>query len=518
MLAQDRTVAKKPQLARWLLIGGGVLLLLVTGALIFLLLNWPFTRNAVADGLGQVFSSTVDIGSFRSTYFPHPGCVAEAVRFRDGRSEGNIRKLTFEASWATLLTGQKYIGRIQAEGLYVKILPRGQTSNGARPGGGTSNESKLTVGEIVANGSVLEVKREDPDKQPLRFDIHELTLRHVGKDRAIAYRAVLHNATPSGEVHSEGEIGPFRTDEHSKTPLHGSYTFDHADLGEFHMIGGILSSKGTFSGILERIEVQGPLAITGFEVKSSGHPVDLSAKFHVFVNGTNGDVRLENVESHFAGTTIDSNGDILGAPGRKGKTVAVNMEVRQGHIQDLMRLLMKSKRPPMAGEISFHAKAVVPPDGAKFLERVELTGDFGIGGASFTSQKTQKNIDVLSERARGDKNDDNDPENVISNLKGHVVLRGGVASFSNVSFRVPGAAASLGGKFNLLNEHIDLSGDLAMAAELSEATKGFKSFLLKAVDPFFKKKKAGAVVPIHIGGTYSQPSYGLSMTGKKSGK
>ena len=79
---------------------------------------------------------------------------------------------------------------------------------------------------------------------------------------------------------------------------------------------------------------------------------------------------------------------------------------------------------------------------------------------------------------------------------------------------MPGALARLEGTYNLLDERIDLEGDLAMQAELSEATKGFKSFLLKAVDPFFKKKKAGAVVPVRITGTYPHPSYGISLTGK----
>jgi len=52
---------------------------------------------------------------------------------------------------------------------------------------------------------------------------------------------------------------------------------------------------------------------------------------------------------------------------------------------------------------------------------------------------------------------------------------------------------------------------LDMQAELSQTTKGIKSFLLKALDPFFKKKHAGAVVPIKITGTYGHPSYGLSL-------
>ncbi len=40
-----------------------------------------------------------------------------------------------------------------------------------------------------------------------------------------------------------------------------------------------------------------------------------------------------------------------------------------------------------------------------------------------------------------------------------------------------------------------------MDTDISHATTGFKSFLLKPLAPFFKKRNAGAVVPIAITGT-----------------
>ena len=45
------------------------------------------------------------------------------------------------------------------------------------------------------------------------------------------------------------------------------------------------------------------------------------------------------------------------------------------------------------------------------------------------------------------------------------------------------------------------SGTASLQAKLSQTTTGIKSFFLKALDPFFEKKNAGAVIPIHIGGT-----------------
>ena len=43
-------------------------------------------------------------------------------------------------------------------------------------------------------------------------------------------------------------------------------------------------------------------------------------------------------------------------------------------------------------------------------------------------------------------------------------------------------------------------GELKMESDISHVTTGFKSVLLKPLAPFFKKKHAGAVVPIAVTG------------------
>jgi len=238
-------LAKQARVPRWIAICALIFLVAIAGSLIFVLANWPFKRDEVAKRLGTIFASTVDIKQFNSTYFP-PGCVAEGVVFRDGRSHGTIRKLTIQANWATMLAMQKRIETIRAEGLYVRVLPRGQSAKGAAQEDGSSSNSKLVVGQIVADGSVLEIDRQDENKQPLRFEIHQLTLNNAGSGRAISYRVALRNPEPPGEIKTTGQFGPFNTDAHTKTPLSGSYTFEHADLGVFHLISGTLASKGSF--------------------------------------------------------------------------------------------------------------------------------------------------------------------------------------------------------------------------------------------------------------------------------
>jgi hypothetical protein len=76
---------------------------------------------------------------------------------------------------------------------------------------------------------------------------------------------------------------------------------------------------------------------------------------------------------------------------------------------------------------------------------------------------------------------------------------------------VPGAEVDIEGTYGLVDRRIDLHGELRLDAKLSETTSGIKSFFLKLVDPLFKKKDAGAVIPIRVGGTPDDPSFGLEV-------
>jgi hypothetical protein len=91
-----------------------------------------------------------------------------------------------------------------------------------------------------------------------------------------------------------------------------------------------------------------------------------------------------------------------------------------------------------------------------------------------------------------------------------------VVTFSKLSFAVPGASVQMDGTYGLRSAALNFRGIVRLEAKLSETTTGFKSFLLKAIDPFFKKKGAGSVIPIKIGGTRDNPSFGLDIGSKKN--
>jgi hypothetical protein len=79
---------------------------------------------------------------------------------------------------------------------------------------------------------------------------------------------------------------------------------------------------------------------------------------------------------------------------------------------------------------------------------------------------------------------------------------------------VPGVAVALDGDYGMQDGNLDLRGTARLQAKLSETTTGVKSFLLKAVNPFFEKKGAGTVLPIKITGNQDSPSFGLNLGGK----
>jgi AsmA-like C-terminal region len=486
----------------------------------FLILRWPFSQTRIVRSLQETFPVTVTFQNFRPTYFPHPGCVAAGVSLQRLGSSAQtppivtIQKLKIQGHYLDLLFRPGFLARIATKGFLVRVPP---TGTHVQETGWRETPSNIRVGEIVLDGSAVEIARTD-DKSALRFDIHKLRLGSVSEKTAWSYELAIHNPLPPGEIYAHGKFGPYNSGDTGETPIAGEYDFEKADLGVFEGIAGTLSSRDKFQGKLKEIETQGAVDVPNFEVTRSKHPIHLTSKYHALVNGTNGDVTLERVSATFLKTRIEAKGEIAGKPGLHGKTASVDLTVLDGRIQDVLRLFVREPKPPLNGVTEFRAHVVIPPGNQRFLQKVRLSGDFGIAGGQFTKPSTQEKVGDFSERASGEKPEDQDPadkERVISNLFGHVELRDTIATFTNFSFVVPGATAQMHGTYGLESRKVDLHGTLKSTAELSKMTTGVKSVLLKPFDALFKKKRAGAVVPAHLIGTYDDPQPGLDIPSKK---
>lgn len=96
------------------------------------------------------------------------------------------------------------------------------------------------------------------------------------------------------------------------------------------------------------------------------------------------------------------------------------------------------------------------------------------------------------------------------------MLDNGVIGFRGLTFVVTGAEVALDGKYGLEKQDLDFHGKLRMQAKISQTMTGIKSFVLKAVDPFFRKNGA-TELPIKITGQRDHPSFGLDL-GHKEGQ
>lgn len=473
---------------------------------------WPFSEKAILEDLAEASDNTVTARASHRTYFPVPGCVLEDVQFDHGPNTWTlitIDKLTIEGSYLGILT--QHVPRVTVEGGHVYVPPFG-TSVPFK-----TQHSRVVVEEIVATGAVVEFSPDDPHQQPWRFDVSDAVLHDVRWGSPIKYELKVHNPKPPGEIVTHGQFGAWTTGQPGETPMSGEYTFDHADLGVYGGIAGILSSSGKYSGVLKHIDIAGTTNVPDFEVKSGGHKVKLATKFEAYVDAIHGDTFLKRVDAQLGKTNLIVEGSVAGTPqGSKGKAALLDMKSRYGRIEDLLGLFVQAPKSPMSGGIALSAKAELPPGKEPFLRKVKLEGTFGVEEGSFSATETQKSVDELSAGARGEKMEN--AETVLTELKGRVILAGGIATFSDLSFGVPGARARMYGTYNLLNEKIDLHGRMRVDTKISKTETGMKSFLLKAMDPFFKKKKKGEIVPIHITGTYEHPQFGLDLTSQKSQK
>ena len=539
----NKNKAERGGSVRWGVWSAAAVVAIVCVLMIVLAIKSPFAQGKVAQGLEETVRAKVSFGKFRRIYFPHPGCVAENVTFTREGSTANIppivtiQRLEIEAHYADIIVRPGYVALVKLNGLRVQIPPGGK--NAGSPTAPPSESSNVRVGEIVADGAELEIGRSG-DAPPLTFEMHSLSVRSFAQNSEWSYKVSMKNAEPPGEIISKGKFGPLNLEDLETTPLSGEYKFQQADLSVFDGIAGTLSSTGNFGGKLGEVAVHGTLDIPDFEVVRSKHNMHVTLRFDASVNGTNGDVFLKQVEASFLQTLVAASGSVASKAGQDGKTTSVDVEVNNGKIQDLLVLLASTKNAPMNGATSFKAHVTILPKRRPFLKELEMRGDFGVDQAGFRKPSRQEQVDELSERSRGEKKskdkdkdqskeqdkepskNDSDakadsagdvPENIVMNLRGHLELRDGVAKFSDLTFNVPGASARMNGTYNLENEQIDFHGTLKTEAEISQDTTGIKSALLKPLNPLFKRKKAGADIPVKMTGTYHDPQFGFDVAG-----
>ncbi len=485
----------------------------------------PMLRARVVQTLSQRFNSQVHLGEFNVSVMHGLDVEGKNLSVRSNLAPSlppqiQVREFNFHTGLLDVFRSPLHIGLVEVHGLRLTIPPKGQRS--AMPKSGKSHgKISILIDMIVCNDATLTIMTDRPNKLPLQFQIHALTLTRVGNNKPMHFVAQLVNPRPVGAIASSGNFGPWNADDPSDTPVDGIYSFTHADLSTTHGIAGMLSSTGKYSGKLDTITVDGTTDTPDFSVDVSGHKVDLTTQFHAIVNGTNGNTYLQPVKAQFLHTHITATGDVVRAQNQPGHDIHLTMTIDKGRVEDLLWLGVKTDPPVMTGNVQLKAKFYMPPGKQPVNQKLRLQGTFAVENVSFSNAVIQKKMDQLSLRSRGRAPEAKDMDNetgvqrpgqqdVQANMHGVFELGDGKLELPQLVCTVPGAEVRLAGVYTLDGREFDFSGRARMQAPVSGIVGGWKGKLLKPLDSFFSKNGAGTEIPIRITGTSYNPHFRLN--------
>lgn len=500
-------------------------------AIYLLNLHWPYRYRVMQPMLQDVLASQVKIGHYHRLYFPSPGFMAADITLQrktapDLPPLGFASSVTVQGSWLDLLLLRQRVRKVDITGLHIVIPPVNSSAlHEDFPPGSSAGfvGPSVAIEQLTIHVSTLDILRVDGGR--FSFPIQMLTIHNVQQGRALSYSVDMHNAMPTGHILSVGSFGPINPNNLGATPLSGDFNFSSVNLHDLGDISGTLSSTGHFSGTLASLEARASSSAPDFAV-DDGKPTPIDGSAQCTLNGLNGNVVFHAIEAKIGATTALAQGAVIGSP----KVTDLDFSVTGGRVQDMLRPFLQAAV-PVTGSAWLHGHAHLDPEkkGLAFLQRLKVDGVFDVPAERLTDRTEEKTLSSFSQRAQTDKHAISNPipakpapanpavtnppatksadqssssaADVLSSVKGPARIRNGVVSTQRLTFQIPGAEADVSGTFNLHDCTVHMAGILRMQADISHTDTGFKSMLLKPLIPFFKKKHAGAVVPIAVTGS-----------------
>jgi len=498
---------------------------LLAVAVVFISANWPYRHRKIAPMLEDVLASQVTFTGYHRTYFPNPGFVATGITMRrksapDLPPLGHVDTMVVQGTWSDLIMLRQRVELVDITGLHIVVPPIGSKENHEDfpPGSGSDFDGPDTMIErFVVHKSLLDIMRTNGKR--FSFPIRQLEIRNLHKGEALTYAVEMQNAIPTGHILAHGSMGPMNAKDFASTPVSGNFAFTQVNLHDVGDISGILDTRGVFTGNLRAMEVETTAETKNFAV-DDGKPTPLSATMKSTLSGYNGDMDIHAIDVKIRETNIHAVGSIKGDP----KLTNFDINVEHGHAEDVMQPFVQDEV-PITGPVWLKSHAYVGPPGDGFMERLRVTGNLDVPAEKLSDRRSEKSLSAFSERAKGNRkpntgvDSDNKPadatKDVLSSVQGAARIENGVVSTSRISFKVAGAEATLSGTFRFHGEVAHLTGNLKMDTDISHTETGFKSFLLKPLAPFFKKKNVGAVVPIAVTGTFGHYHVSQDITHNK---
>ncbi len=488
----------------------------------------PMLRSHVVQMLSERFQAHVELDQLHINALDGlnvEGRGLKVQRVQDVTEPPLIEVSSFQFHISLWALRQKplHIGTVHVRGLRLNLPPKGERgamlqpaapkkSNSILPGGG------FLMDKIICDDTVLTLGTNKPGKQPLVFIISNLVLTHIAPNEPMQFDAQLVNPKPVGNISAKGNFGPWNRSAPGDTPVDGQYSFTHADLSTIKGIGGMLSSTGSFSGLLDAIVVDGETDTPDFRIESGDHTLPLHTKFHATVDGTNGDVTLDPVEARLQNSNFTVRGSVLRTPGVPGHDITLLVTMPDGRLEDMLTLAVKSNEPLLRSDLQMNAKVHLPPGPASVLEKMSLAGNFRLTNVTYSSESIQAKMKMFSLRAQGRPKEANaasaGTEPVTAAMAGAFQMKSKVIHLSNIDYEMPGVQLQLDGSYTIHDGGYQFHGIVRTQAKISQMTTGIKSVLLRAVDPIFSKPGIGAQIPVKISGVHSEMHFGLDLGGK----
>ncbi|MEQ1760529.1 MAG: AsmA-like C-terminal region-containing protein [Vicinamibacterales bacterium] len=488
-------------------VAAGSVALLFGASILALRSTWTsnYVERRAISFLEARLNARVEVGTIELILYPSlavMGTEFRATRRDSSESVPFVAIDRFQISGSPWALWRRHVSSIELDGLELRIV-RGASGQPAM----TRPKNDVLVDRVVVRNGRLVIVPRNPQKVPLEFALHEVSVTDFGFDRSSTYAAQITNPKPTALIQAEGHIGPWDATDFATTPLDGVYLLANGDLGTIKGIGGALESSGKFAGVLERIRVEGTTTSRDFQLKMAGNAVPLETQYVAIVDGTSGDTILEQVNATLGSSRLTARGSIASMPGAKARAISLRVTADDARFEDLLRLAIKGDAdPPMRGLLNLDTSFVLPPSDEDIPLRLDLNGTFSIAQGQFTSDAVQDKVDALSRRGRGQPKNQN-VNNVLSAFGGTFALEKGVLSLPRLQFSVNGARVDLAGNYRLPTETMAFRGTLSLDAPVSKTVTGFKSILLKAVDPLFRRNGAGTQIPIAITGTVAKPAF-----------
>lgn len=566
--ASDRSRTRRPfyRRHRWLAWTLGAVLLVVIGLSVVLAVAArhiePYLRARIIAGLSQRFHARVDLEQFHVAV--HHGQEAEwglwatgdGLRIWPPEHAGEpaaqiplieIEEFSFHVPLRYAQTQSLFIREVRLSGVHVDLPPHpredereGIKSAMATPPASPSTQGTLAnvrIARVLCRNAEIVFESSKPNKPPLRFVIAQMELKHLVAGEPAQFVADLTNPRPRGTIHTSGDFGPWVASDPGASPMRGSYQFKDADLSTIKDIAGTLQSTGTYTGVLGELHVDGSATAPNFSLTQYGTALPLTTEFKARVDGTNGDTWLDAVDATLGSAHFTTSGKIVRvrvpgekakgkpragssstapdapAPAYTGHIIDLKVEVANTPVDDFLRLVSHVATPILTGDVAADAKLHIPPGPEHVSRRIKLDGTFQLHDARFTDGKMQQKVEDLSLRGQGHPGavKATNPADIRSDMQGDFHLDHAVMTLPNLEYKVPGADILLHGTYSL-DGQLHFDGIARMQASVSQMVGGWKGFLLKPVDPFFRKSGAGTVIPIRVRGTRKTPDFGIDLS------